>query len=167
MWGFIILGIIVIVVITIGDLINHEFEFDEFILGSMVILAIAAGVGFIVSIITSTVFTPEYRIESTHTPISIEVTTEGEPIYFYETLDEYIFITQENNLTYKRPIPKSEITHVVSDERKVEVLKAEYATKSQDFFFMNLFDSRKYVVYCPADEIEIAIEDIPIKSITS
>ena len=167
MWGFIILGIIVIVALTIGDLIRHTFELDEFILGSMVILAIAAGVGFVVSIMTSVLFTPAYRIESTHTPISIEATAEGEPIYFYETVDEYIFITQENNLTYKRPIPKSEITHIVSDERKVEVLKAEYATELQDFFFINMFDSRKYVVYCPAGEIEIAIEDIPIKSITS
>lgn len=167
MWGFIILGIIVIVALTIGDLIRREFEIEDFIFGSIIILTIAAGVGFVVSIMTSVLFTPAYRIESTHTPISVEVTTEGEPIYFYETVDEYIFITQENNITYKRPIPKSEITHIVSDERKVEVLKAEYATELQDFFFINMFDSRKYVVYCPAGEIEIAIEDIPIKSITS
>lgn len=167
MWGFIILGIIVIVALTIGDLIRREFEFEEFIFGSIVILTIAAGVGFVASIMGSVLFTPAYRIESTHTPISVEATTEGKPIYFYETVDEYIFITQENNITYKRPIPKSEITHIVSDERKVEVLKAEYATELQDFFFINMFDSRKYVIYCPAGEIEIAIEDIPIKSITS
>lgn len=167
MWGFIILGIIVIVALTIDALIRHEFEFEDFIFVSIIFLTIAAGIGFVASIITSTILTPAYRIESTHTPISIEATTEGEPIYFYETVDEYIFITQENNFTYKHPIPKSKITHIVSDERKVEVLKAEYATELQDFFFINWFDSRKYVVYCPAGEIEIAIEDIPIKSITS
>lgn len=162
MQGFLIISLLIVIAVIIQDRISNGDWADggTICFATVVIVVLSLGVGCFVSLVAAVSIEPSWELTTTQIPISMETSINGESIYFYDVIDSYTFIVEEENGRLARySLSKSKIVHIPSDERKVEVYHADFANSVARFFFLNIHEATYYKVYCPEDEIEIKVED--------
>lgn len=142
MWGFLVIGLVLSIIISRILFLDFEEGVYTWVVTTLIC--------FIIGFVINTVVEPPYDfvLVETVTPISIEQNEDGTDKYIYEFEDSYEYVIEEEYGYVKESLSKDYTYIKPANEYKIEVYECQIKGKLWDFFFCAPYTTR-YTIYCP------------------